>query len=371
MLTQADAFNKSGHGGADIHLFYQKLHLSGIHGGIADRSTPDHAEVRSTLWIYTDKAEIQEKIQSEYCQKIEAEINNQYNRFGNNFTTQYKYRVYGKDPVNTIPFVELHFNITVRYLDGLYNVDAAGNYIVDEETGYKILSDKVKEGINNRENYCFIHLNDGNFLSHPTDAFAGFTDGNVGSWSIADYAGKSNDFHFAHEMAHLLGYLNVVRKYNTPCHYFGSPQDLGFPPEEEEGQADQATLLLARLTAAQHPTQGFVAPEEKLGIMIGKPGRHVVQRDINNLNFGQGLLVENRYWSIYEDCNPNYFISLFHHGIWGGRGFPGGLFEPYEPGFDAKHYCMTVGQKRPNDKVVFFTHANLIEKRAAIRSGLL
>lgn len=174
--------------------------------------------------------------------------------------------------------------MSLRYLDLFALADKPVNAL------NKMYS-KANEAAAEKKNYCFIHLNDGNVAAN---GLFGFSDGCIGSWSIGTAINNSEDptalpLHFAHEMAHLLGYLNVVR---TEHRYFSTD-----------------------LAMCQHPPKTQLPPDEQLSIMSSSPNRQVIQQDIDNLNFGQGLAVDLAFWNKGQYA-PSIFKNEFKYGIW-------------------------------------------------------
>lgn len=211
----------------------------------------------------------------------------------------------------------MNFIFDVRHLD-LFSLTA------NRDVARNKMHDKANEETAQRNNYCFIHLNDGNT---EVNGFPGFSDGCIGSWSVGT-AGLPN--HFAHEMAHLLGYLNVVRE--GKFHYFSDD-----------------------ITICQHPPIGQLPTGEQMTIMGTHPNRQIIQQDIDNLNFGKGLLIDREFWGTKgpNTFHPDEFKHKFKHGIWQQNAI--------ETNPAKIEFVKKVGQKRPNSVLEFLTHSNIVE----------
>jgi hypothetical protein len=97
--------------------------------------------------------------------------------------------------------------------------------------------------------------------------------------------------------------------------------------------------------------------------MGADPNRQVIRQDIDNLNFGRGLLLNREFLNenlLKDRSFP--FKNDFKYGIWEED------FQYQNSGVEA---VRKIGQKRSNANLVFLTHANLSEKYELIKNNKL
>lgn len=293
------------HSGANVHIRFDKpVKLP------QDEVAACAVEVVTNLYFYTDDKDIEQEMQS-YIRTIHLQLNTQFNK---NFTTTYQYEILENGEKNS--------NYKTLPLTFIFTVESFKVKTMQD------IQEKAREGILRNKNYCFIHLNNGKF-----PLTQGFSDGCIGSWSI-----KNIENHYAHEMAHLLGYLNVVRT-ESPWKYRSNDS----------------------LAACQHPAIGELPEDEKLSIMSSDPNRQVIQQDIDNLNFGKGLGVDGEFW---RKGNSSIDPSIFK-----GKYSKYGIWEESAKEVNAYEHVKKVGQRRPNNFIQLITHANFEDMFKKIKTN--